>query len=311
MTKQICTNCGLSTNEGMIRGNLWIEIILWLAYIVPGIIYSIWRRSGPPTICPSCKKEALEPYNSPIVRDSRSCEWCAETIKREAKICKHCRKEVKPLSPINNKQKHSSVRSQSNTKPSTDNQRKFSPIIIFGGGFIAFCMLLPIILLFMKSLDTIKSSDLLSEKGGNRISFMSFSGEVAQANKALDCHRPKITQGLPNISGRLYGCIGGKHETVKYFINEQLATNEVKNVKLMWNNWTKNSFGQGLHADKKIAEKWLSAITNLFAPTKESALKSMFFSDLNKTIYTNKFKFEYRHHVGPAINEHLLIVSER
>jgi len=56
--------CKLCKNETMNpkrKGNGWIELILWLCYIVPGLIYSIWRRSGQPNICPTCNKDTLIP----------------------------------------------------------------------------------------------------------------------------------------------------------------------------------------------------------------------------------------------------------
>jgi len=37
MTKQVCTSCNNITDEGLLRGSGWIELILWLAYIVPGV----------------------------------------------------------------------------------------------------------------------------------------------------------------------------------------------------------------------------------------------------------------------------------
>jgi hypothetical protein len=84
------------------KGNGWIELILWLCYIVPGLIYSIWRRSGEPSVCPTCKSETLKPYvesantTAVVQRVEVECEWCAEKILASAKICKHCGREVVP-----------------------------------------------------------------------------------------------------------------------------------------------------------------------------------------------------------------------
>ncbi len=84
------------------KGSGWIEFVLWLAYIVPGVIYSIWRRGGEPSICPTCKKETLKPYDAQEEaiekkkEETVDCEWCAEPIQPKAKLCKHCKKEVTP-----------------------------------------------------------------------------------------------------------------------------------------------------------------------------------------------------------------------
>lgn len=34
--------------------------------IVPGLIYSVWRRSNRSVICPSCKQLTLVPTNTPV-----------------------------------------------------------------------------------------------------------------------------------------------------------------------------------------------------------------------------------------------------
>ena len=95
-----CTKCHKTCDAGIMAGSGWIELILWFCYIIPGLIYTIWRRSGEPTVCPHCKTNSLNPYENKntsfAVRNEVSCEWCAEPILANAKICKHCKKEVNP-----------------------------------------------------------------------------------------------------------------------------------------------------------------------------------------------------------------------
>ncbi len=51
----ICMDCGnIGDGEYLTRGNLLIEIILWLCFIVPGLIYSIWRLSSSEKRCAIC-----------------------------------------------------------------------------------------------------------------------------------------------------------------------------------------------------------------------------------------------------------------
>lgn len=98
-----CNHCHNYTNEALKKGNGWIELVLYLFYIIPGVIYSIWRRSGPPPVCPLCKAAALVPsaVAKPIAvrnesaREEVDCPFCAERILAKAAVCKHCGKQVR------------------------------------------------------------------------------------------------------------------------------------------------------------------------------------------------------------------------
>ena len=66
----ICTLCGFRGRaEKHTRGSIFIEIILWLALLVPGLIYSIWRMTTREEICPLCRKPAVIPEDSPRGRE--------------------------------------------------------------------------------------------------------------------------------------------------------------------------------------------------------------------------------------------------
>lgn len=67
--KLVCTQCGHVGNaKRAIKGNGLIEIILWLCFIIPGLIYSIWRSSSRHMVCPDCKSTSLIPTDSPRAR---------------------------------------------------------------------------------------------------------------------------------------------------------------------------------------------------------------------------------------------------
>lgn len=67
MAKQlICTLCGYTGSpKKKTKGNFLIEVILWLFFIIPGLIYSIWRLSNKQETCPKCGNASMIPSDSP------------------------------------------------------------------------------------------------------------------------------------------------------------------------------------------------------------------------------------------------------
>lgn len=62
----ICTDCGyLGKPIKITKGSIFIEIILWLAFLIPGLIYSIWRLTTKYRACPKCRHESIIPADSP------------------------------------------------------------------------------------------------------------------------------------------------------------------------------------------------------------------------------------------------------
>jgi hypothetical protein len=45
-------------------GSIIIELALWLFFIIPGIIYSIWRGNSTKLVCRSCESDDLVPLNT-------------------------------------------------------------------------------------------------------------------------------------------------------------------------------------------------------------------------------------------------------
>jgi len=64
--QKYCTYCGC-VDFPMFRqeGSGGVELLLWLTFIVPGIIYSIWRGSTRRWACPMCGNSSLIPLDSP------------------------------------------------------------------------------------------------------------------------------------------------------------------------------------------------------------------------------------------------------
>jgi len=61
-----CTHCGYKGKPKTItKGSFFIEILLWVCFIVPGLCYSIWRVTSRHKACPSCGAPHMIPLDSP------------------------------------------------------------------------------------------------------------------------------------------------------------------------------------------------------------------------------------------------------
>jgi hypothetical protein len=61
-----CMTCGSDTDSVVhTRGSIWIELVLWLCFLVPGLIYSIWRHTSRGQVCHACGSSTLVPGDSP------------------------------------------------------------------------------------------------------------------------------------------------------------------------------------------------------------------------------------------------------
>lgn len=63
----ICTTCGAQTDEprSKTKGSFVIEVVLWLAFVIPGLLYSLWRQSTRQKVCPACGNATLILANTP------------------------------------------------------------------------------------------------------------------------------------------------------------------------------------------------------------------------------------------------------
>jgi len=64
--ESICTVCGyIGFSKKVTKGSFLMEVALWILFLLPGIIYSIWRLTSRYDACPKCKNASLIPVNSP------------------------------------------------------------------------------------------------------------------------------------------------------------------------------------------------------------------------------------------------------
>ena len=62
----ICPHCGTRGEPKTItKGSLGMEIILWICFLVPGFIYSIWRLTTRQKGCPACNQIGMIGVNTP------------------------------------------------------------------------------------------------------------------------------------------------------------------------------------------------------------------------------------------------------
>lgn len=63
----VCINCG--THDRSVtrtRGSIWIELLLWMCFLVPGLVYSLWRLTTRRSVCAACSSENIVPPDSPV-----------------------------------------------------------------------------------------------------------------------------------------------------------------------------------------------------------------------------------------------------
>ncbi len=67
----LCTACGsIGYSKRRMKGSILTEFLLWCFFLIPGLIYSIWRHSTVAQVCPSCGSSAVIPTDSPIAQQT-------------------------------------------------------------------------------------------------------------------------------------------------------------------------------------------------------------------------------------------------
>ena len=64
---QICRECGtVGQVKNNTPGSIFIELVLWCCFIVPGLIYSFWRLSKRHEVCAACGGQSMIPLDTPV-----------------------------------------------------------------------------------------------------------------------------------------------------------------------------------------------------------------------------------------------------
>jgi len=65
-TQMVCPNCGtVAVPKKFTKGSFLMEVLLWLLFVIPGLIYSLWRLTTRYNGCPACKGADLIPFGTP------------------------------------------------------------------------------------------------------------------------------------------------------------------------------------------------------------------------------------------------------
>lgn len=66
----ICSSCGSRGQaKNAVKGSLLVELVMWLCFLLPGLIYSIWRLSSKQKVCRTCGASTLVPLDTPVGKD--------------------------------------------------------------------------------------------------------------------------------------------------------------------------------------------------------------------------------------------------
>ena len=84
--QKLCTICGTVGNtKRSMKGSILTELFLWLFFLVPGLIYSIWRHTTVAQVCRNCGSPAVIPLDSPVARQMLASRGATGEAKAEAK----------------------------------------------------------------------------------------------------------------------------------------------------------------------------------------------------------------------------------
>ena len=51
----VCQDCGyVGKPKSITKGSFFLEVVLWLCFLLPGILYSAWRLNSRYEGCPEC-----------------------------------------------------------------------------------------------------------------------------------------------------------------------------------------------------------------------------------------------------------------
>lgn len=82
----LCTQCGAETTAPLKvpAGSPWVALALAVPFVVPGVIYTVWRYSMRRDACPTCGHASLIPADAPLARTWRALGLLGARSERQA-----------------------------------------------------------------------------------------------------------------------------------------------------------------------------------------------------------------------------------
>ncbi len=73
--------CGHETLQPLRKmpGSSWVSLVLLIPFVIPGVVYQVWRMAMRRPVCPRCGSPALIPGEAPLARTWRAAGWIAGT----------------------------------------------------------------------------------------------------------------------------------------------------------------------------------------------------------------------------------------
>jgi rRNA maturation protein Nop10 len=78
----LCTQCGAETSAPVLAapGNGWITLALAIPFVIPAVVYTVWRYTSRRPACPTCGHKTLIPASAPLARTWRSMGWTSPRL---------------------------------------------------------------------------------------------------------------------------------------------------------------------------------------------------------------------------------------
>ncbi|MGQ0641088.1 MAG: hypothetical protein ACT4P6_10015 [Gemmatimonadaceae bacterium] len=75
----MCTLCGHETVQPhrKMPGSGFVSLLLLVPFVLPGVVYQVWRMAMRRPVCPRCGSAALIPGDAPLARTWRAAGWIA------------------------------------------------------------------------------------------------------------------------------------------------------------------------------------------------------------------------------------------
>ncbi|MBI4916839.1 MAG: hypothetical protein HY825_13410 [Acidobacteria bacterium] len=68
--QMICPNCGtVGVPKSHTKGSFGVELLLWLLFLLPGLLYSLWRLGTRYKGCAACGQPGLIPLGTPRAQE--------------------------------------------------------------------------------------------------------------------------------------------------------------------------------------------------------------------------------------------------